>query len=236
LKDLQQLLVESLPWLEKTCARRSRTRPDLEAEELMQEVVLRFIEHAPRWFAEEARYSRQAQGRALLKNLIWHIFTERDRRVKRLLIERASEAGDAIARLPALQTPVEERLSLAEVSAEVQRSTEGLKNPVYQLVVLAVYLTTMLTAPHIDRASAHTRGGARPLARSPEDTWRLLSQERRHRPEPEEEWKPTVADILRCETPLGAAPAAELRRARGWLDRTLHRARLQLAELLREHR
>ena len=226
---IEQLLLPHLSWLERNCQRRAATRPGLEADDLFHEVVARFIERAPRWFAQPPKVSLEAQARTLLKNLLLHQTTDWEREAARRPRETAEEADapPLVEQLAALTPLAEEHLQAAQEQSAVADAVAALSNPVYRLLLLCAYLPDRLTQADIE--AVHRQGSGSPLARSPEEVWRLLVQARRSRPDDEAAWKATIAVILRTDGPADA-PASPT--TQGWLSRTLHRARVALAEAL----
>jgi hypothetical protein len=228
-QEIRELLLPLLPQLTRWCRVKARTRPGLEWEELFQATVHGFVEKAPDWFKQEAD-SREGQARALLHYQLRSVVKDWDRQKKReRLAGGADDEGDSwLEQLPARQVPVEQEIDAQRLVARL----EALRNPVYLLLLLAVFAPWRLNLEHLESSSRWRRGGSRVPARAVAEAWELLQTTCEAIPSDEVVWKRTLAEILRCLAPLGESSTSELRAAKEWLDKSLQRARRQAGMLL----
>lgn len=203
------LLVESYGWLERHSLRVASTRAGLDGDELLQEVLVRYLERGEAWLAEPAHTSRTAQVRTLLKNLVRHVLTEHERAGARQrqalgVPQTEPEVIEAIS-LP--QTTTEDALLAEEASAALAADIDALPNPMHQLLLRLVYLPSTVTAAHFSQAADKLRV-------APVEGFQGLVSALQAAPDDPVQWKREVADLLGLSIDT--------------LTRALHRARAKL--------
>ena len=128
---------------------------------------------------------------------------------------------------PAGEDAIIERQNEEWVRAHLERRIRALPNPVYRLVLKAIDVKRLLGADDFEAADAHRAGGGRAFARPWENAAALvLSRLDAHAGKV---WRRFVALCIRTPLdPEDAADSPEVRKASGWLDRNLARARASL--------
>lgn len=215
--DTHRLLVDSLGWLERKCAASARSRPELEAEDLFQEVVQRYLERAPDWFSGEAsRESDLARARSLLTFLVMQRLKSADRERQRRGSppRREGEEDLGLDIFPAEGVDLDQALA----GEQAARATDALDNPTYRLALRAVFREHVVEEPEFHAAE---RAFRRPVP----EAWPLFDQERRASTHQAWHWRLVVAEIVRCVEAYGASSPTALKSAREWLDKTVQRAR-----------
>ncbi len=233
--EWQAPLFELLSWLEGHCRMQARPYPRLDPMEVQGEALERYLQRAPSWFAAgETRTTPRRRAQDLLKNLVRHIVTEHKREVNR---ERR-RAGVAFEDLDQHAKQIDPSFKVADANAEerreaafrdarVKQHTLALKNPVYKLTLLGLYLSD-------DTHNEHFHDAKRAVLRSLDEAWTLFVAERAtivwDNDETHRRW--TYGELLRSKTPMRTASPKAARTYYDWLNRTAHRAGIKLrAEL-----
>ena len=74
---------ELMSWLEARARVSASTRPALEADDLQNEVISRYLAEAEDWFEGETTTTSRQRGRNFMKFLLWQEVTKYDRQVAR---------------------------------------------------------------------------------------------------------------------------------------------------------
>lgn len=224
--DTRRLLVGSLDWLERRCARQARTRPELSALELFQVVAQRYLERADAWFAAApTREGELARARNLLAFLVMQEVKTADRERARRWSPPPDADGDeerGLEAFPDEGPDLDRALSGQQAAAAI----DALPNPTYRLALRAVFRSDRVEEPEFDAAP-------RAFARDRAEAWGLFAREREG-DHPDRTWRQVLAEIMRCTAALGRSLPEELKTAREWLDKTVQRGRAAVLRALAE--
>lgn len=224
--DTRRLLVDSLDWLDRRCARQACTRPALAAEDLFQAVVERYLERADGWFASApTREGELARARSLLAFLVMQEVKTADRERARRWTPRGTEDEREDLGLDAFPAEVPD-LDRALSGQQAAAVVDALENTTYRLALRAVFRSERVEAPEFDAAP-------RAFERDRAEAWTLFAREREG-DHADWAWRQVLAEIMRCTAAYGHSLPAELKKARDWLDKTVQRGRAAALRALAE--
>ncbi len=207
-------------WLVGQCRKEAADSDAIDAEDLYQEVVYRFLRDADKWFAGVVEVSPEARAHALLKYRLLNAKTDMIRKYQRFVEpEPEDSSGEPVDGVKGSGQDPQRLLEYEQLLEQI----ESMSNPVYRLLILMIDLPDRVTDQHFEAVAAYRNGNAlqRPLTK----VMALFEQACSREWVARDEWKERIAEILRCEAPIGGSTEAELEIAKGWLNRTHHRAR-----------
>jgi hypothetical protein len=233
--DLQALLGPQWKRLYAICVYQASNRNGLEADDLFQDTIRRFIEAAPRWFKQAPRAAVEAQASTLLRYSLLQALTgwDRERRKFPPALSQTDAEGNEVNILDTIggETGTPEDILIAD---ETYLRLRCVDNPVYYMLLVTTHLPESTGEKDFIVASEHTAGGARTFIRPVDQAWSLFVHYRQSPYRKESEWKRLLAELIRCPGRLGENDAETLEKAQGWFTRNLHRAHSALAEVILE--
>ena len=228
-------LTAHLGWLSSRCRAQARAFPEVEADDLLQQVLEGFLDRVESgWFDQEPHVSLQAQIRNLLGLLVRNKGDVRSiQRARRL---RGSpppapdgEEGDVDC-APTSDRDPEQRLRDRRAMEVVLHELRSGVLPSRVLAVLAVRAPELLRFDDVARV-VDSPSGWKP-ARSAEEIWALWEAVHASPPDLDQAaWARLVAEILCCTGPLGTTPRDQLRTVTQSLNRAAARGAADLRAL-----